>query len=292
MANLKEIRSRILSVKSTRQITNAMKMVAASKLRRAQDAITRLRPYANKLHEILEHISDISDANTQSVYALENKSDKILLILVSSNKGLCGPFNANVVKKTIDLVKNKYAKEHKEGKVHFMAIGRKAAEMIEVKGYKVSESFDELFDELTYNNVKKTATKFMDLFANKEYGKVEIVYNKFKNAAVQILTNEQFLPIKHEEEEQQSIHNDYTFEPSKEYIINNLIPDSLKLHIFKALLDSNAAEQGARMTAMHKATDNATDLIKELTLSYNKARQASITKEILEITAGAEALSA
>ena len=291
MANLKEIRSRISSVKSTRQITNAMKMVAASKLRRAQDAITKLRPYANKLHEILGHISGISDANTESVYSQQREGD-VLIILISSNKGLCGPFNTNVVKKTIELIQNRYADEYSRGKLHFMGIGKKSAEMLEIKGYKIEDKFDELFDDLTFENVKKTAEKFMNLFAEKKYAKIELVYNQFKNAAIQILTNEQFLPIEQEEEEPQSVQNDYIFEPSKEYIIENLIPDSVKLHLFKALLDSNAAEQGARMTAMHKATDNASELIKDLTLSYNKARQASITKEILEITAGAEALSA
>lgn len=290
MANLKEIRTRITSVTSTRQITNAMKMVAASKLRKAQDSIIQLRPYANKFHEILEHISSISNSDFENVYATEDKDPKILVILISSNKGLCGPFNSNIVKKIIELKENQYSEQLRRGKLHFMSIGKKAADILETKKVHIVERYDNLFNDLSFENVNKHAEKFMQFFLQKEYDQIDIVYNQFKNAAVQILKHEQFLPIVSHESPESLIH-DYIFEPSKEYIIENLIPDSLKLHLYQAVLDSNAAEQGARMTAMHQATDNASEMIKNLTLSYNKARQAAITNEILEITAGAEALS-
>lgn len=290
MANLKEIRTRISSVKSTKQITNAMKMVAASKMRKAQDAITKLRPYSNKLNEILSHISSESDADADNIYATEKKEDKILLIGLSSNKGLCGPFNTNVAKKIMELTQNQYSEQMAAGNVDIITVGKKVADVLRSKKYKIKENFDYLFDDLSYENAKTVAEKFMNTFTEDKYDRIDFIYNQFKNAAVQILTQEQFLPIK-PTENKGNTNVDYIFEPSKEYIIENLIPDSLKLQFFKALLDSNAAEQGARMTAMHQATDNATKMIKDLTLVYNKARQAAITKEILEITAGAEALN-
>ncbi len=289
MANLKEIRTRITSVKSTRQITNAMKMVSAAKLRKAQNAITQLRPYANKLNEILSRLGDVKGGSTENIYAAERPEEHVLLIAISSNRGLCGPFNANVVKKTIELTEGQYAEQYRKGNVSIYTIGSKSGQILHAKGYKIDAHFNTLYDDLNYNNVAEIAEKLMVFFTDKKFDKIEIIYNRFKNAAVQILTQEQFLPVKHEENTS-SENNDYIFEPSQQYIFDTLIPDSLKTQLFAAVTDSYAAEQGARMTAMHQATDNASEMIRSLTLSYNKARQASITKEILEITAGAEAL--
>jgi F-type H+-transporting ATPase subunit gamma len=293
MANLKEIRTRIASVKSTRQITAAMKMVAASKLRRAQDNILRLRPYANKLHSILQHIAQVSDASDDNVYArYTDELQNVLLVVVSSNKGLCGAFNANVAKLAVSAAQNEYGNLMKKGSVHFMTIGKKAADYLKAKKYTVLESENHVLDNLTFENVKIIAEKLMLDFKEKRYDKIIIFYNGFKNAATQLLTKEQFLPIEVSEDSNNGQIQDYIFEPSKEYLIENLIPSTLKINLFKAILDSFAAEQGARMTAMHQATDNAGQMIKELTLNYNKARQASITNEILEIVSGANALNA
>jgi F-type H+-transporting ATPase subunit gamma len=288
MANLKEIRTRIASVKSTKQITNAMKMVSASKLRKAQNAITQLRPYANKLNEILSRLSDVQGTDIDNVYAEERKEDKVLLIAISSNRGLCGPFNASVVKKVIELTEGQYSAQYQRGNLDIITLGAKCGQILEAKGYAIADQFNNVYDDLSYDNVSEIAQKFMDDFVNETYDKIEIIYNRFKNAAVQILTQEQFLPVTHEGEEDLNI--DYIFEPTQAYIFEHLIPDSLKTQIFTALTDSFAAEQGARMTAMHQATDNATEMIRTLTINYNKARQAEITKEINEITAGAEAL--
>jgi F-type H+-transporting ATPase subunit gamma len=288
MANLKEIRTRITSVKSTKQITNAMKMVSASKLRKAQNAITQLRPYANKLNEILGRLSEVKGVSSDNIYAESRKEEKILLIAISSNRGLCGPFNANVVKKVFDLIENNYPEQNKKGNVAIYTIGSKSGQILTAKGHKVSGNYDTIYNEMSFINVSEIAEKFMYEFKEKTYDKILLIYNRFKNAAVQILTEEQFLPIKHETSANDNI--DYIFEPTQDYIFETLIPDSLKTQLFTALTDSFAAEQGARMTAMHQATDNATEMIRSLTLKYNKARQAAITKEILEITAGAEAL--
>jgi F-type H+-transporting ATPase subunit gamma len=289
MANLKEIRTRITSVKSTRQITNAMKMVSAAKLRKAQDAVTQLRPYAIKLHQILGHLNEVSEGEIENIYSEVRSPEKILIVLISSNRGLCGPFNANISKKTIDIIETKYKRQFLAGNVKFATIGKKAGDVLKSKGYTIYEKFDKIYDELNFANTSIISENLMNKFSTGEFDCVDLVYNKFKNAAVQIITEEQLLPVIQDESEK-TLNEDYIFEPSLEFIVENVIPESIKISLHAAILDSNAAEQGARMTAMHKATDNATDLIKELTLSYNKARQAAITGEIMEITAGAEAL--
>lgn len=290
MAGLKEIRTRIASVKTTRQVTSAMKMVSAAKLKKAQDAIMQIRPYADKLHQILTSISASLDNVEDSVYTQAREPENILIILVTSNRGLCGGFNTNITKKAVELVHAKYTQQLKLGKVDFMSIGKQGARQLKYQNLKVATEENELFEALTFENASAIATRAMQAFKNGEYDRIELVYNQFKNAAVQIQTTEQFLPIEMEEEENNT-NFDFIYEPSKENIIQELIPRSLKIQFYKALLDSHAAEHGARMTAMHQATDNATELIGSLTLEYNKARQSSITGEILEIVSGAEALN-
>lgn len=290
MANLKEIRIRIASVESTKQITSAMKLVAASKLKRAQDAITRMRPYANKLTEILQDLSSGSD-NEGNVYGEQREIDKVLLIAISSSRGLCGAFNANVVKKVNQLLEEDYAEQYRSGDVDVLTIGRKVTEAFAKSDLDVIASHDDLWNKLNWENVIDVAEDILELFREGEYDRIDLVYNQFKNAATQILTHEQFLPVKPMDEEFESkTKNDYIMEPSKEVIVNELIPKTLKTQLYKALLDSHAAEHGARMTAMHQATDNATELVKDLKLTYNKARQAAITNEIIEIVSGANAL--
>ncbi len=295
MANLKEIRTRRTSVASTRQITSAMKMVSAAKLKKAQDAIVQLRPYAEKLQEILGSISDSLKDDDENVYARGGDEHCVLLVLITSNRGLCGAFNSNVIKKSIQSALETYAEQMMAGKVHFIAIGKKGYEFLSKNGYNVIFNGSDLFDELSFEKTMIISEMIMGLYVEQEYDHVDIIYNQFKNAGTQILTDEQFLPIKIEDietgEEQEKTHNiDYIFEPSKEYIVKELIPRSLKLQFHKAVLDSHASEHGARMTAMHKATDNATEMLKDLALEYNKARQATITNEIIEIVGGAEAL--
>jgi len=291
MAGLKEIRTRIASVKTTKQVTSAMKLVSAAKLKRAQDAILQIRPYANKLHEILTSLSASLKNTEDSVYTQARTPETILVILIASNRGLCGGFNTNISKKAMELVKTKYSRQQLMGNVDFLCIGKQGERQLKHMGMKVVAYEHELFNELTFENVSRVASEVMTAFATKHYDRIELVYNQFKNAAVQILTTEQFLPVEINEEEH-SENIDFIYEPSKEYIIRELIPRSLKIQFYKAMLDSHAAEHGARMTAMHQATDNATELIGDLTLQYNKARQASITNEILEIVSGAEALKA
>jgi F-type H+-transporting ATPase subunit gamma len=294
MANLKEVRNRITSVSSTQQITSAMKMVSAAKLRRAQDAIQQMRPYANKLKEILENLSASLDSS-EGVYSNPREVKNVLIIVITSNRGLCGGFNANVIKAANRLAKEGY----KNARVSILPIGKKAADFFKkteygIVGSDMPRNLNELFDSLTFVNVAPVAEKVMELYAHGQFDKVELVYNQFKNAAVQITTVEQYLPVAPPQASakgEKTAANDYIFEPSKEYIVADLIPRSLKTQLFKALLDSFAAEHGARMTSMHKATDNAGALIKELKLTYNKARQAAITGEILEIVGGAEALN-
>jgi F-type H+-transporting ATPase subunit gamma len=292
MPNLKEVRIRIASVKSTQQITSAMKMVAASKLRRAQNAILKMRPYAAKLKDILQNLSASLDSGDANPYTQQRSADKVLLIVITSNRGLCGAFNTNVLRTAAQRFQNEYATQAGLGNVSFLTIGRKATEFFTKRGYNVVSSHDSVFDSLTYENVSVIAGSVMEAFANKQFDKVEIVYNQFKNAAVQKLTVEQFLPVEAPAQSAvvSKINTDFIFLPSKEEIVSELIPKSLRIQFYKAVLDSNASEHGARMTAMHQATENAGDLIKELNLAYNKARQASITKEILEIVSGAEAL--
>jgi F-type H+-transporting ATPase subunit gamma len=291
MANLKEVRNRIVSVSSTQQITSAMKMVSAAKLRRAQDAVTQMRPYANKLKEILENLSASLDSS-EGVYSKQREVKNVLLIVITSNRGLCGGFNANVVKAAMRLAKEEYS----NCKVSVLNVGKKGGDFFRKTDYGIVGSdmprgLNELFDRLTFSNVSPVAEKIMKAFADGQFDKIDLVYNQFKNAAVQITTVEQFLPVLPPQSKDSKKAVDYIFEPTKEFIVEDLIPRSLKTQFFKALLDSLAAEHGARMTAMHKATDNAGALIKELKLTYNKARQAAITNEILEIVGGAEALN-
>lgn len=293
MANLKEVRIRIASVKSTQQITSAMKMVAASKLRKAQNAIIKLRPYASKLTEMLQNLSTSLGTDSDSPFAQQREPKNVLIITIASNRGLCGAFNANVIKATNNLINDTYAAANKAGTLRFMTFGRKVTEYYS-KRANVYSSFDHIYDKLSFENVAPLAEDLMKAFEAKEFDRIVIVYNQFKNAAVQRLISEQFLPIQPPETNSVLQNNtpDYIFEPSKEEIITELIPKSLKIQLYKALLDSYASEQGARMTAMHQATDNADELLKDLRLSYNKARQTAITKEILEIVGGAEALKA
>ncbi|MCF8372161.1 MAG: ATP synthase F1 subunit gamma [Bacteroidales bacterium] len=292
MGSLKEIRTRISSVTSTRQITQAMKMVSAAKLKRAQDAIVQMRPYAIKLHEILTSLSASLDDREDNKYGQQREIKKVLIVTVTSNRGLCGAFNANVVKRAIELAENDYRDLLAAKKVDFLTIGKKSGDLLKSKGFNVIANHNDVYEKLIFENVSSIAQELMDLFVDGTYARIDLVYNQFKNAAVQILTKEQFLPVVIEENKENTAtqNRDYIFEPSKEYIVNELIPKSLKVQIYKALLDSNASEHGARMTAMHKATDNATELIRELKLHYNKARQSAITNEILEIVGGAEAL--
>ena len=294
MPSLKEVRTRIASVNSTKQITQAMKMVSASKLRRSQNAILKLRPYAAKLREILQNLSDSIENTDASNYFAERKSEKVLIIVVSSNRGMCGAFNTNVIKLVNVLLHDKYKREYANNNVELLCIGRKAGDFFARRNYILKDRLDHLFDKLTFDNVSAVAEQLMSEFRTKKYDRIEIVYNRFKNAATQILVNEQFLPILPPTVDK-TISNktkvDYIFEPNKEEILNELVPKTLKVQLYKVVLDSFASEQGARMTAMHKATENATEMIKQLKLSYNKARQASITKEILEIVSGAEALN-
>jgi F-type H+-transporting ATPase subunit gamma len=293
MASLKEIRERRASVASTRQITSAMKMVSAAKLKKAQDAIVQFRPYAEKLQEILSSVGDSIKDDEDSQYAQQREKEHVLLVLITSNRGLCGAFNSNAIKATITRALTLYDRQMMARQVDFIAIGKKGADFLKKKGYNVIFDGSEIFDDLTFDRVAQVAHMIMELFTEGEYDHVDIIYNQFKNAATQILTEEQFLPIRLEdlaEESGKPSHVDYIFEPTKEYIVKELIPRSLKLQFYKAILDSHASEHGARMTAMHKATDNATELLKELSLQFNKARQASITNEILEIVSGAEAL--
>jgi F-type H+-transporting ATPase subunit gamma len=280
-------------VASTMQITSAMKMVSASKLKKAQDAITQFRPYAEKLQEILASVGDSMKDDEDNQYAVQRDKERILLVLVTSNRGLCGAFNSNAIKATITRALTTFDNQMMARQVDFIAIGKKGADFLRKKGYNVIFDGSDLFDDLTFDRVAQIANMIMGLFTDGEYDHVDVIYNRFKNAGTQILTEEQFLPIKPEElaEESGSASNvDYIFEPTKEYIVQELIPRSLRLQFYKAILDSNASEHGARMTAMHKATDNATELLKELSLQFNKARQAAITNEILEIVGGAEAL--
>jgi len=283
MANLKEIRNRISSVSSTMQITSAMKMVSAAKLKKAQDAITAMRPYSNKLTEILQSLSSSIDGDNK--YAQKRDVKKVLIVSITSNRGLCGGFNSNIFKKSTELANSVY----NDSDVSFVAIGKKGNDFLQ-KSFNVESNHIDIFDKLNMENVSLIAKSLMEMFVNEDFDKIDIVYNKFKNAATQVVVSEQFLPISAVEDDFNN-NSDYIFEPSKKEIIEELIPKSLKNQLFKAIRDSWASEHGARMTAMHKATDNATELRDQLKLAYNQARQAAITNEILEIVGGAEALN-
>lgn len=283
MANLKDIRARITSVGSTMQITSAMKMVSAAKLKRAQDAITQMRPYANKLRELLVNLSSTLDSAEGGEFSQQREVKKVLFVVINSNRGLCGAFNSNVIKKANAEIGNYQ-------NVSFLTIGKKASEYFAKNGHQVVASHDDLYADLTFENTSEIANTIMSDYVNGTYDKVVLFYNQFKNAASQTVMAEPFLPVETPSDDTATI-GDYIFEPNKEEIVLDLIPKSLKIQLFKAVLDSHASEHGARMTAMHKATDNAGELRKELKLTYNKARQAAITGEILEIVGGAEALN-
>lgn len=287
MANLKEIRNRISSVGSTMQITSAMKMVSAAKLKKAQDAITAMRPYAETLTALLQNLSATLDGDSGSKLADQREVNKVLVIAITSNRGLAGAFNSNIVKECRVLISETYSGKQ----VDFLTLGKKGNDILR-KTEKIVENNNAIFDELTYDRTAGIAEQIMEMYASGSHDKVVLIYNKFKNAATQIVMNEQYLPIVANEAEADTTTNaDYIFEPSKEEIVEELIPKSLKTQLFKALRDSVASEHGARMTAMHKATDNASEMKESLTLEYNKARQAAITGEILEIVGGAEALA-
>lgn len=286
MANLKEIRNRIASVGSTMQITSAMKMVSAAKLKKAQDAITAMRPYSEKLTELLQNLSASLDGDTGSAYAAQRDVKKVLVVAITSNRGLAGAFNSNIIKEAKTLATETYAGKQ----VDFVTLGKKGNDILK-KTHTIVEYNNGIFDELSFESTSVIAEKLMELYANGSYDKIVLVYNLFKNAATQLVMTEQFLPILPPKSTETSANADYLFEPSKVEIVEGLIPKSLKTQLFKALRDSVASEHGARMTAMHKATDNATELRDALKLQYNKARQAAITNEILEIVGGAEALA-
>ena len=292
MPNLKAIRIRISSVKSTRQITSAMKMVAAARLRKAQDKIVRLRPYANKLHEILVDLSQsLADSEIENIYGRASEPEKILIVVITSNRGLCGAFNSNVIKEAKRVAAENYYQQYSKGNVRFLTIGKKGFDYLRKQKFNIAAESNDLLNEVTFERVSAIAERIMQSFVAGDFDRVEIIYNHFRNAAVQQLTNEVFLPVETAPVTgKTSVPVDYIYEPDKESIIKELIPKSLKIQFYKAVLDSFVAENGARMTAMHKATDNATTMISHLTLQYNKARQAAITNQILEVVSGAEAL--
>ena len=286
MANLKEIRNRIASVSSTMQITSAMKMVSAAKLKKAQDRITAMRPYATKLTELIQNLSANMGGVGENSYTTVRPEKNILVIAITSNRGLCGGFNANIIKETLRLAREDF----KAKKVNVLGIGKKGGDILS-KTQTMKSRHDSLFDDLNFQDTALVAGEVMEEFKKGKYDKVLLVYNRFKNAATQLVTVEQFLPIVSEKISTEKTSGDYLYEPSQSAIVNELLPKSLKMQLFKALRDSLASEHGARMTAMHKATDNATELRDQLKLTYNKARQAAITNEILEIVGGAEALN-
>ncbi len=300
MANLKEIRTRIVSVASTRQITSAMKMVAAAKLKKAQDAVTNFRPYALKMQDIMINVASSVGRDDDNVYAEDRDYGQVLIVVITSNRGLCGAFNSNAIKEAVQLAERKYSKFLTPDKIRFMAIGKKGYDTLRKYKVPLDEPNTEIVEHLTYENASEVAQLLMDAFVDGRYDCIDVVYNEFINAATQKMVSKQFLPLLPETNHNgngtekklngKTPRTDYLFEPSKEYILQELIPQNLRLILYEALLDSVASEFGARMTSMHQATDNATTLIQELTLQYNKARQASITNEIVEIVGGAEAL--
>ena len=289
MASLKEVKSRISSVISTQQITKAMKMVAAAKLRKSQDKIQQMRPFAKKMSTLLQNLSS-ADSDAQAWYNQVREEKKILIVAITSDRGLCGSFNSTVFKAVVRLIEEKYSAQHKLGNVSFLPIGKKAFEFFEKRNAPRISDYSTLLNNLSFESVSKAGDRLMEVFKSGEFDKIEIVYNEFKNVATQILRVEQFLPILPVTEKVAGASIDYIYQPNEEEILSGLIPKSLKVQLYKAVLDSNASENGARMTAMDKATENAGELLKELKLTYNRTRQAAITKEILEIVAGAEAL--
>ena len=285
MSGLKEIRNRISSVSSTMQITNAMKMVSAAKLKKAQDSISATLPYSNKLSELVKNISASIDSVDSNPLFVSREVRKTLIIVITSNKGLCGGFNSNIIKEVYNI-----SSEYGSNKPDLLTIGKKGDDILKKK-FNVISSHNDLFEQFSYLNVKSIASKIMQLYTDEKYDEVILVYNHFKNAATQIITKEQFLPISENTDNDVSTSGDYIFEPNRERILKELIPKTLSIQLFKSISDSIAGEHGARMTAMHKATDNASELRDQLKLTYNKARQTAITNEILEIVGGAEALN-
>lgn len=294
MPNLKEVRNRILSVKSTQQITKAMKMVAAAKLRKAQDSILQLRPYTKKLQGILENVTTHASGDMVSVYAEERTVHNVLIIVLTSDRGLCGAFNSNAIKTALKHVNENFSAQMKSNKVWFMPVGKKAYDFFRKGNYNIIDQYKDLFGEIVFDDAKDAAEFAMDGFREGRFDRVDVIYNEFKNVATQILVAEQFLPVKKDEpvEQEEDKHRsvDYIIEPSVEFILDELIPQTLKMQFFKTILESNASEHGARMTAMDQATDNAGEILKQYRLVYNRTRQAAITKEILEIVGGANAL--
>ncbi|WP_341226217.1 ATP synthase F1 subunit gamma [uncultured Arcticibacterium sp.] len=290
MASLKEVRNRITSVNSTMQITKAMKMVAAAKLRRAQDAITQMRPYANKLNQLIATVSANSETGSQSPFTAVRPVEKVLIISVTSDRGLCGAFNSNIIKATNALINEKYSRQLAAGNVSVKALGKKAFDGLKRLGYSVNGNHTDIFTKLSFAEAREAAEEAMDAFEAGEYDEVILVFNEFKNVATQIIRTEQMLPLVNKVDESAASNTDYIFEPSEEEIILDLMPKAIKMHLYKAVLESNASEHGARMTSMDKATENGGDLLKDLKVVYNRTRQAAITKEILEIVGGAEAL--
>jgi len=288
---LKEVRNRIKSVQSTQQITKAMKMVSAAKLRRAQDAITQMRPYAQKLQEMLSNIISNSDGDLKVALATERPVEKVLIIVVTSDRGLCGGYNSNLIKLTRQQIFEKYPAQHQKGNVTVLPIGKKGYEHFTKNGFKVVDAYWDIFTGLSFDRVQTAAKYAMDAFANAEIDAVELVYSEFKNAGTQAFIAEQFLPVCRVQKKAGEANADFIFEPSKEILISELMPKILNTQLFKAVLDGNASEHGARMTAMDKASDNANELLKSLKISYNRARQAAITTELTEIVSGAAALN-
>ena len=294
MANLKEVKGRIQSVTSTQQITKAMKMVAAAKLRKAQDKIMQMRPYAEKLDGVMQNVSSAVDTQfVDNPYGKEREVNTVLLVVISSDRGLCGAFNSNIFKYTRNLIAEKYSHIEASGDLHILPIGKRSFEYYKKQGYSIIDTYYDLFNSLDFDHVRAAAEHVMKSFVDQEYDQIEIIYNEFKNVATQIIRNEQFLPIMPSESSEgtNDLNIDFIAEPDGASIFNEIIPKSLKIQFYKGLLESNASEHGARMTAMSQATDNAGDLLKELKLTYNRTRQAAITKEILEIVGGAEALA-
>lgn len=292
MANLKEVRNRITSVTSTQQITNAMKMVSAAKLKRATNAIVQLRPYANKLREILSNVSS-SVKESNSPFTVDREPNKVLIVLISSNRGLAGAFNANAIKTANKLIADKYADQFAKGNVSILSIGKKGYDFFQRRSFQFFDNQSELFNDLSFDNTATICENIMKQFEKGKFDRVELVYNQFRNAVVQFPVSEQLLPLLPAEQadKNEGVEVDYIIEPSKEEIVKELIPKTIKIQLYKAVLDSHASEHGARMTAMDKATENAGELINELKLSYNQARQAAITTELTEIVSGAAALS-
>ncbi len=290
MASLKDIKTRIGSVKTTRQVTSAMKMVSAAKLKKAQDDIVQIRPYADKLNEIIYDLINAMDEDVSIPLAESREPDHVLVIMVTSNRGLCGAFNSNVVKEVNQFIRENYSSHLKNGFIDVMAIGKQGQKLLKSQGIECSSDENDVYNHVTFGELEKISSKIITDFLQKKYDRVFLAYNEFVNAAVQNVSIHQFLPLELPEKDlsHQSL---YLYEPDQDEIINELLPKSLKTIFFKTILDSVAAEHGARMTSMHKATDNATELLGDLELSYNKARQTAITNEILEIVGGAEALS-